>query len=174
MKRTASALMEPVALAPFRASLFPTCLLHAEADLRPKKAFKEATLRTDTAGVCGLALIRCGELAFAALGRDSTMIQRMEGAVSGESSRTRTLISVLRDSLADLQEIKKEVKRISNVGFGIAAGVFNQGIEDLPHLIWESPLAKPIRSTLEVCKPSLTSLRQRRGPHQKGVGGGEA
>jgi hypothetical protein len=106
-----------------------------------------------------LALVRCGELAFAALGKDSTMIRRMQGAVSGESSQdTDSLISVLRDSLADLQEIKKEVKRISNVGSGIAAGVFNQGIEDLRHLVWESNSAKPIRSTLEVVKPSLTHL----------------
>jgi hypothetical protein len=63
MKREASALTEPVASAPFRASLFPTCLLHAEADLKPKKDFKEALLRTNVAGACGLALIRCGEMA---------------------------------------------------------------------------------------------------------------
>jgi hypothetical protein len=159
MKRTASALTEPVASAPFRSSLFPTCLLHAEADLRPKKAFKEATLRTDTAGACNLALVRCGELAFVTLGKDSTLIQRMQGAVFGASSQDKdSLIAVLRDSFADLQEIKKEVKRISNVGSGIAAGVFNQGVEDLRHLVWESPSAKPIRSTLEVCKLSLTHL----------------
>jgi hypothetical protein len=36
MKREASALTEPKALAPFRASLFPSCLLHAEADLKTK------------------------------------------------------------------------------------------------------------------------------------------
>jgi hypothetical protein len=35
MKRKASALTEPEASAPFRASLFPSCLLHAEADLKP-------------------------------------------------------------------------------------------------------------------------------------------
>jgi hypothetical protein len=44
------------------------------------------------------------------------------------------------------------------VGSGIAAGVFNQGIDDLRHLVWELSTAKPIRSTLEVCKPSLTHL----------------
>jgi hypothetical protein len=159
MKRAASAVTEPVASAPFRASLFPTCLLHAEADLRPKKAFKEATLRTDTAGVCGLALVRCGELAFAALGKGSDLIQRMQGAVVGTSSQDKdSLIAVLKESLTDLHEIKKEIKRVLNVGSGIATGVFNQGIEDLRHLLWESSAAKPIRSTLEVCKPSLTHL----------------
>jgi hypothetical protein len=125
MKRAASALTEPVASAPFRASLFPTCLLHAEADLRPKKAFKEATLRTDTAGACGLVLVRCGELAFAALGKGSDLIQRMQGAVAGTSSQDKdSLIAVLKQSLTVLHEIK----RVSNVGSGIAAGVFNQGI----------------------------------------------
>jgi hypothetical protein len=64
MKREASALTEPEASASFRASLFPSCLLHAEADLKPKKDFKEAMLRTNVAGACGLALIRCGEMAF--------------------------------------------------------------------------------------------------------------
>jgi hypothetical protein len=158
MKRAASALTEPVASAPFKASLFPNCLLHAEANLRPKKAFKEATLRTNTTGACGLALVRCGKLAFAALGNDSDLIQRMQGAVSGASSQDKdSLIAVLRESLTDLHEIKKEIKRVSNVGSSIAAGVFNQGIEDLCHLVWESNVAKPICSTLEVCK-SLTHL----------------
>jgi hypothetical protein len=151
MKRAAFALTEPVASAPFRASLFPTCLLHAEADLRPKKAFKEATLRTDTAGACGLALVRCGELAFAALGKYSDLIKRMQGAVSGASTQDKdSLITVLKEFLNDLQEIKKEFKRVSNVGAGIAAGVFNQGIE--------SNAAKNFCSMLEVCKPSLTHL----------------
>jgi hypothetical protein len=108
MKRTTSALTEPVASAPFRASLFPTCLLHAEADLRPKKAFKEATLRTDSAGACGIVLVRCGELEFAALGKESPLIQRMKDTVSGKSPQDAdSLISVLRDSLVDLQEVKK-------------------------------------------------------------------
>jgi hypothetical protein len=120
-----------------------------EADLRPKKAFKEATLKTDAAGACGLALIRCGELAFAALGKESPMIQRMKDACTGES-----LLSVLRE----VNEVKKEISKISNVGSGIAAGVFNQGIEDLRHLVCDSTTAKPIRSTLECCKPSLSHL----------------
>jgi hypothetical protein len=34
----------------FQAFIFPTCLLHAEADLKLKKAFKEATPRTNAAG----------------------------------------------------------------------------------------------------------------------------
>jgi hypothetical protein len=134
MKRTTSALTEPVASAPFRASLFSTCLLHAEADLRLKKAFKEATLKTDAAGACGLALVRCGELAFAALGKESPMIQWMKDAVTGESPQDAdSLISVLRDSLGEVYEVKKEISKNSNVGSGIAAGVFNQGIDDLCH-----------------------------------------
>jgi hypothetical protein len=132
INRAASALTEPVASAPFRASLFPTCLLHAEADLKPKKAFKEATLRTDTAG----ALVRCGKLVFSALGKDLDLIQRMQGAVSGAATQDRhSLVAVLKESLNDLQEIKKEFKSVSNVGSGIAAGVFNQGIENLRHQV---------------------------------------
>jgi hypothetical protein len=53
MKRKANALAECDASTPFRVSQFPSCLLHAEADLKPKKAFKEASLRTNVAGACG-------------------------------------------------------------------------------------------------------------------------
>jgi hypothetical protein len=60
MKREASALTEPVASALFRAFLFPTCLLHAEADLKPRKGFKEASLRTNAAGICARPLRRTG------------------------------------------------------------------------------------------------------------------
>jgi hypothetical protein len=60
MKKKTAALTECDASAPFRVSEFPACLLH----LKPKKAFKEASLRKNVAGACGLALIRCGEIRF--------------------------------------------------------------------------------------------------------------
>jgi hypothetical protein len=88
MKREASALTELVASAPVRASLFPTCLLHAEADLKPKKDFKEASLRTNVAGACSLALIRCGKMVFSALGKDLSMMMRMKDACTGNHLRT--------------------------------------------------------------------------------------
>jgi hypothetical protein len=50
MKKKTAALTELDASAPFRASFFPSCLLHAEADLKPKKDFKEATLQTECGG----------------------------------------------------------------------------------------------------------------------------
>jgi hypothetical protein len=89
-KKTASA------SAPFRVSEFPSCLLHAEADLKPKKAFKEASLRTNVAGACGLAFVRCGEMAFSALGKDSTVMSRLNGTISGDSTRdVESLLQVL-------------------------------------------------------------------------------
>jgi hypothetical protein len=44
------------------------------------------------------------------------------------------------------------------VGSKIAASVFNQGIEDQRLLVCDSPAAKAVKSTLELCKPSLTHL----------------
>jgi hypothetical protein len=85
MKREASALTEPEASVPFRASLFLFCLLHAEADLKLKKDFKEATLRTHVAGACSLALVRCGKTAFSALGKDSEVMTEIRNACSGDS-----------------------------------------------------------------------------------------
>jgi hypothetical protein len=82
LKKTASALTEPAA---FRSSLFSASLLHAEANLRSKKAFKDEVLRTDAAGACGLSLVRCGELAHTTLGKDSPVIIRMKDACTGES-----------------------------------------------------------------------------------------
>jgi hypothetical protein len=156
MKRISSVLTELAESAPFRSSLFPTSLLHAEADLRTKKAFKEATLHMDAAGACGLSLVRCGELVHAILGKDSPLIKKMKDACMGESPQdVDSLLVVLRDSLGELNSIKKEVSKVSLVGSKIAAGIFNQGIEEQRCLVCGSPAAK---STLEVCKLSLTHL----------------
>jgi hypothetical protein len=159
MKKMASTLTEPDASAPFRASLFPSCLLHAEADLKPNKDFKEATLQTNVAGACGLALVRCGEMAFSALGKDSDVMKRLHGTISRDSPQdVDCLLSALRDTQEDLADIRKGLGKIANVGSSIAAGSFNQGVDDLRHLVWESSAAKAIRPTLELCQPSLTHL----------------
>jgi hypothetical protein len=159
MKKKANALAEDDASAPFRVSQFPSCLLHAEADLRPKKAFKEASLRTNVAGACGLALIRSGELAFSALGKNSSVMSRLNAAISGDSTQdVEMLLQVLRDTREDLTDVAVGLKGIAHVGSSIAAGSFNQGIEDVRHLVWELTAAKSIRPTLELCPPSLTHL----------------
>jgi hypothetical protein len=127
--------------------------------LKPKKDFKKASLRTNAAGTCGLALVRCGELDFAALGKDSTLMTRIKDACSGESPQdVDSLLFVLRDTHEELSEVRKGISKISNVGSRIAAGSFNQGIEDLRRLVWESTAAKLIRPTLELYKPSLSHL----------------
>jgi hypothetical protein len=69
-----------------------------------------------------------------------------------------THLQVIKDTREDLIDIRKGLGRVANVGFDIAAGSFNQGVEDLRHLFWESPLAKTVRPTLELCPPSLTHL----------------
>jgi hypothetical protein len=162
MKRASSTLTEPAESAdtvPFRSSLFPGCLLHAEAELKPKKAFKDAVLKTDAAGACSLAHVRCGELAHAALGKDSPLIQRMKDECAGDLPQTAdALLGVMNDSLEELKAIKKEFFKVTNVGSKIAAGIFNQGIEVQRVLVCDSTSAKSIRSTLELCKPSLTHL----------------
>jgi hypothetical protein len=110
MKKKTSALKEPDASAPFRASLFPSCLLHAEADLKPKKDFKEATLQMNVAGACGLALVRCGEMANSALGKDSDVMRRLRGAISGDTPQdVESLLTALRDTQEDLADIRKGV-----------------------------------------------------------------
>jgi hypothetical protein len=159
MKKKTSALTKPDASAPFRVSLFPSCLLHAEADLKPKKDFKEATLRTNMAGACSLVLVRCGEMAFSALGKDSVVMKRLRGIISGDSPHdTESLLQVLKDTREDLVDIRKGLGSIANVGSSIAAGSLNQGIDNFRHLVWEFSAAKSIRPTLELCPPSLTHL----------------
>jgi hypothetical protein len=85
MKRKVSTLTVAKEAAHFRTSLFPPSLLHVEADLKNKKPFKEAVQRTNVAGACGLALVRCGELAYSALGQGSELMTLLNGAISGES-----------------------------------------------------------------------------------------
>jgi hypothetical protein len=158
MKKKANALAEDDASAPFRVSQFPSCLLHAEADLRPKKAFKEASLRTNVAGACGLAFVRSGKMAFSALGKNSSVMSHLNAAISRDSVQdVETLLQVLKDTRKDLTDIAVGLKGIAHVGSSIAAGSFNQGIEDVRHLVWESTAAKAIRPTLELCPlPSPT------------------
>jgi hypothetical protein len=136
MNKKTTALTECDTSAPFRVSEFPSCLLHAEADLKPKKAFKEASFRTNVEGACGLAFVRCGEMAFSALGKDFTVMTRLNGAISGDSTQdVESLLQVLKDTWEDLLDIRKGLGGIANVGSSIAAGSFNQGIEDIRHLV---------------------------------------
>jgi hypothetical protein len=152
LKKTVSSLTEPPESAPFRLSKFPSSLLHAKADLRTKKAFKDEVLRADAAGAC--------EIAHATLGKNSKLISAMKSAVTGGSPQDAdSHREVLRVSLDELDTtIKKEVERVSLVGSRIAAGVFNQGIKEQRHLVCDAPAAKHVKSTLEVCKPSFTHL----------------
>jgi hypothetical protein len=62
----------------------------------------------------------------------------------------------LRETHEDLTDIRKGLSKIANMGSRIADGSFNQGVDDLRHLVWES-----IWLTLELCKPSLTHLFDR-------------
>jgi hypothetical protein len=111
------------------------------------------------AGACGLALIRCSELAFSLLGKDYSIMSRLHDAISGDSPQdAESLLQVIRDTKEDLVDVRKGLGKAANVGSDIAAGFFNQGVEELCHLVWESPLSKAVKPTLEVCPPSLTHL----------------
>jgi hypothetical protein len=159
MKRKVTTLTEAKEAAHFRASEFPSSLLHVEADLKGKKPFKEAVTRMNVAGACGLALVRCGELAFSSLGKGSKLMILLSDAISGESPQDAgSLLQLLRDTKEDLMDIRKGLGEIANVGTEIAAGSFNQGVDELRHLVWESPLSKAVHPTLVLCPPSLTHL----------------
>jgi hypothetical protein len=136
MKRKETTLTEAKEAAHFRASEFPSSLLHVEVDLKGKKPFKEAVTRTNVAGACGLALVRCGELAFSSLGKELELMVRLSDAISGESPQDAdSLLQLLRDTKEDLSDIRKGLGEIANVGSEIAAGFFNQGVDDLRHLV---------------------------------------
>jgi hypothetical protein len=83
-RRKVTTLTETKEAAHFRTSLFPNSLMHVEADLRTKKPFKEAVSRTNVAGACGMALVRCGEVAYSALGNGSELMTQMDKTLSGE------------------------------------------------------------------------------------------
>jgi hypothetical protein len=138
---------------------FPSSLLHVEAELRAKKLFKDEVLKTDAAGACGLAFIRCGEIAHATLGKGSDLISAMKEAAADDSPLDAdALREVLRASLVGLDTVKREVEKVSLVGSRIAAGVFNQGAKEQRRLVCEATETKKIKTSLEVCKPSLTHL----------------
>jgi hypothetical protein len=146
--RSISSMKRKAAL--FRTSEFPSSLLHVEADLKGKKPFKDAVLRTNVAGACSLALVRCGEMAFSSMGKESTLMSRLHDAINGDSLQdVDSLLQVLKDTKEDLVDIRKGLGKIANVGSDIAASSFNQGVDELRHLVWESPLSKAVRPTLE-------------------------
>jgi hypothetical protein len=130
-----------------------------EADLKGKKPFKDAVTRMNVAGACGLALVRCGEMAFSSLGKELSLMIRLSEAISGDSPQDAdSLLQLIKDSKEDLLDICKGLGRIANVGTEIAAGSFNQGMDERCHLVWGSPLSKAVRSTLRLCPLSLTHL----------------
>jgi hypothetical protein len=175
MKRKVTTLTETKEAALFRTSAFPSSLLHVEADLKGKKPpFKDAVLRMNVAGACGLALVRWGELAFSSLGKESTLMSRLYDAITGDSHQdVDSLLQVLKDTKEDLVDIRKGLRKIANVSSDIAAGSFNQGVDELRHLVWKSPLSKAVRRTLELCPPSLNSSLRRRRQDLRGFGSGQ-
>jgi hypothetical protein len=88
LKKTVTTLTEPPESVIFGSSKFPPSLLHVEADLKSNRAFKDEVLRTDAAGACGLAFVRCGEIAHATLGKFSKFMAAMKTAVTGDRTRT--------------------------------------------------------------------------------------
>jgi hypothetical protein len=80
------------------------------------------------------------------------------GRIGNTTQDVDSLLAVLRDSLGELNSIRKEISKVSLVGSKIAACIFNQGIEEQRCLVCDYPAAKAVKSTLEVCKPSLTHL----------------
>jgi hypothetical protein len=143
----------------FRASSLPPSLKHVEADLKGKQPFKDATHRTNVAGACGLALVRGGELAYSALGRESELMTRLSDAISGDSPQdAASLLQLIQHTKEDLHDIRRSMCKVANTGTEIAAGYFNQGVDELRRLVWESPLTKSVESTLKQCPPSLSLL----------------
>ena len=160
-KRKVNSLTVAKEAAHFRSSLFPPSLLHVEADLQKKKPFKESVLRTNVAGACGMALVRCGELAHSALGQGSELMTLLSGAISGETPQdAASLLKLLVAIKGNVKDVRHALADTANVGAKLAAGSFNQGIDELRHQVWDSPLAKVVKPTLECCPPSSTHLFQ--------------
>jgi hypothetical protein len=159
MKRKVTTLTVAKEAAHFRTSHFPPSLLHVEADLKTKKSFRESVIKTNVAGACGLALVRCGELAYSALGQGSELMTLLNGAISGDSPQdSASLLKVLQSVKDNVKDVRHALVDTANVGAQVAAGSFNQGIDEVRHHVWDSPLAKSIKPTLECCPPSSTLL----------------
>jgi hypothetical protein len=88
-----------------------------------------------------------------------SLLSRLQDAISGESPQDAvSLVQVIKDTKDDLLDIRKGLGKAANVGSEIAAGFFNQGVEELRYLVWDSPLSKAVKPTLELCPPSLSHL----------------
>jgi hypothetical protein len=67
------------------------------------------------------------------------------------------MIAALQD-MGELKEAKRDIFKVTNMGSKIAAGMFNQDVVELSDVVTSISPGKDIRSTLQVCKPSLTHL----------------
>jgi hypothetical protein len=111
------------------------------------------------AGACGLALVRCGELAYSALGQGSELMTSLSSAISGESPQdSASLLKLLSSIKCNIKDARHALADTANVGAKLAAGSFNQGIDEVRHQIWDSTLAKVVKPTLECCPPTSTHL----------------
>ena len=54
--------------------------------------------------------------------------------------------------------MRRALAGAADVGARLAAGSFNQGIDEVRRQVWDSPLAKVVKPTLECCPPSSTHL----------------
>jgi hypothetical protein len=54
--------------------------------------------------------------------------------------------------------VRRALAGAADVGARLAAGSFNQGIDEVRRQVWDSPLAKVVKPSLECCPPSSTLL----------------
>jgi hypothetical protein len=159
MRRKVNTLTVAKEAAHFRTSLYPPSLLHVEAELKGKKPYKDSVLRTNVSGACGFALVRCGELAHSALGQGSELMNHLSNAISGETPQDAdSLLKTLHDIKNCVKDVRHALVDTANVGAKLAAGSFNQGIDEVRRHIWDCPTVKVVKPTLECCPPSSTHL----------------
>jgi len=83
----------------------------------------------------------------------------LNGAISGESPQdAASLLKLLVSIKGNVKDVRHALADNANVGAKLAAGSFNQGIDEVRRHIWDSPLAKVVKPTLECCPPSSTHL----------------
>jgi hypothetical protein len=83
----------------------------------------------------------------------------LDGAISGESPQdAASLLKILHHIKGSIKDVRRALAGAADVGARLAAGSFNQGIDEVRRQVWDSPLAKVVKPTLECCPPSSTLL----------------
>jgi hypothetical protein len=131
MKSGIKMLLEQEEAAPFKTLVLPECISYMGPDLKKVRGFPEAELRSNAAGACALAALRCAE-ASRSYSKEinnicRTPLPQLEGASQEDIDQVSALFKSIQGEVA---KWKSAINDASNFGAKNLSGYVQQGDGD--------------------------------------------